>query len=120
MNILIDDVIIYIMNFLSDKDKINYLSSSKYLDKIKIVVHYDTLMTTNKIKELPYYDMFTNIFVENTNDKLPKSVNKFAFDCLFNEDIKGYIPLTVIDLCLGWDFNRSIKDCIPTSIKYLS
>src|SRR5579872_6404657 len=77
MELLIDDVIIYVMTFLNNEDKIQFLSMSNKLHTLKHKVYYDQKIAISKIRKLPYYDMFTNVSVNNNRYALPKSVKKY-------------------------------------------
>ena len=122
MELLIDDVIVFITTYLNDKDKISFLSTTKKLNTLKTKVYYDTLIHVNKIKDLQYYDMFINVKINDIRYGLPKSSTSVNFDMLFDYDIKDYIHKNVTHMifCKNCIFNQNIKDFIPNSVTHLT
>src|SRR5579872_2753739 len=120
LDYLIDDNIVYIMTYLSDKEKIKFLSLSKKLHHHKIKVNYNEKVFIEQIIHLSYFDMFTFVKIRDMNNKLPKSIMHLQFNWNFNQDIKGYIPNSITHLNFGENFNQAIKDCIPNSVTHLT
>ena len=117
MNILIDDVILHIITFLNNKEKILFLSQSKYLDSLKDKTYYDDDIIINEINHLWYFDRFTHVICYNINLELPKFVTHIEFN--ENDNIKDCIPNTVTHLILADSFDGDISGCIPNSITHL-
>src|SRR5579872_5207198 len=124
METLIDDIIITIMKFLNDNEKIRFLSLSNNLHNMKNKVHYDEIINIDVIHELSYYDMFTNVRVCKSHFKnrtiLPNSITHLTFESDVNKDINNYLPDTITHLTFGNDFNQDIKGCIPNSVTHLT
>src|SRR5579872_881400 len=126
MDILIDDIILSIMQLLSDRDKIKFMSSSKRLFLLNNRVYFDDLIRLKIIYGSYCYDRFTNILIYNSDydllelpyrslnleRKLPKSIKKIHFNCVNSHHIKNYFPDTVTHLSFsfGSAFNGNIKD----------
>src|SRR5579872_6166270 len=123
MNVLIDDIIAYIMTFLTDIEKIKFLSLEKRLHMLKNKVQYNSLVHNDVICNLVYYDMFTNVRINRLNSKcnrFPKYITHLTFGDTFNNDITGLISNSIIaritHLTFGAAFDQDIKGCIPTSV----
>src|SRR5579872_5592762 len=116
LDILINDIIIYIVPFLKTYDKLMFLSSSKDLHHLKDKVTYDYMVNIRRIQRLWYYGKFTNIYTNDIgNFKFPISINRLTFSNNFNKDIKGMIPDTITHLTFGDNFDQNIEECIPNS-----
>src|SRR5579872_236302 len=120
MDRLIDDIFLYIVAYLDDKDKILFLSSSQHLHKLKNKVYYRKKVDIGFIYHLWYFDNFTNAKVYNLKYNLPKRITYLTFNKYFNKSIMRYIPFTVTHLTFGNKFNQNIKGCIPNSVTYLT
>lgn len=59
VDILIDDVIVYIMIFLNDLDKIKFPSLCERLHMFKHKVYYNELTPIYNIQKLSYYNRFS-------------------------------------------------------------
>src|SRR5579872_5595144 len=119
MNTMIDDIIVYIMNFLCDKDKINFLSLSKDLHKIKNKVHYEKMIDSKKICGLFYYDMFTNVRITEPKYKIPKSTTHLIFGDLFDSNNTSFSEEN--ELLAGLSPANSYNEYyIPNSVTHLS
>src|SRR5579872_245517 len=118
IEILIDDIILYITTFLDDINKIYFLSSNKILHTFKNKIYYDEMKHITKIYNLSYYDMFKNIQVDGLDHKLPKYVTHLSFEkySTFDEDIRNKIPNTITHLTFGPCFDQNIKGCISNSV----
>jgi len=119
LDILISDCIVHITKFLTDKDKIRLLSTSKDLDALKNMVTYDELIEIQEVYWLRYYNQFTNIVAHDLMHRFPKSITHLEFGFSFNMDIKDRIPNTVTHLEFGFSFNMDIKDRIPNTVTHL-
>src|SRR5579872_1085204 len=83
---LIDDVIIHITSFLDIPNKLNFLSTSKYLHLLKDKSYYDKCIQIHKIQDLWYFDRFTSVSIDSLKYKLPKSITHLEFLNDFNKN----------------------------------
>ncbi len=140
MNILIEDIIIEILSYVDDNNKIDFLSINSEFHLLKLRIKFTNNIDSFKINHLFYYDNFTNIFFHDkfngdiSTIRFPSSMNSLtfgnnfdhridncillsvthlSFGCCFNQKIDGYIPGRVTHLILGDNFNQKIADCIP-------
>ena len=124
MLILIEDLIKYICLFLSESDKINYLSISRNMHLLKNTIQYFDKISINKIIKLSYYKQFTNIiWVDNIiipNNSLPLNLAHLTFGRNFNQDIKGALPLNLTHLTFHGCFNQDIKGALPLNLTNLT
>ena len=60
-----DDFIHLINTLISDLDKCNLIICSSNINRLKYKFLFTTQVTLIKIKELSYYDSFTNIVINN-------------------------------------------------------
>src|SRR5579872_6900445 len=125
MNLLIDDMIVHIMTYLNNKSKIQFLSISKNLQQLKNKVQYNEKISLNKIRRLPYYNMFLNVIIQDDNIlnnnlcfKLPNAITHLTLD-ISGTCNKDYIPVTITHLTFGDHFYQDINDCIPNSVTHL-
>jgi hypothetical protein len=133
---LYDDLIIKIMNELSDKHKIYMLMSSKQFNHLKFKIIYTELISISKIKSLSYFDNFESVsldmytmrcpkyvkfihFLVNSID-IPDEVTHLTFNHIFNKPIENCIPHSVTHLTFGWKFDQEIDNCIPSSVTHLT
>src|SRR5579872_7033787 len=116
MDTLIDDIIVYITNFLNDKDKLYFLSSCEYFHLFKTKIFFNDCVYIDKIMLLSYFDRFTSVVVNDTQYKLPTSCTILVFNDDFNGDIEGYIPNGITCVVFGNSFNQNIRGCIPNSV----
>lgn len=65
VNMLIDDIIVYLMTFLNDIGKIYFLSITKVLHSLKNKIQFNEIVHYNNIYDLSYFDMFTNIIISS-------------------------------------------------------
>ena len=141
-----NDIYCYLCTFLTDRDKINFLSSSTTLHGFKSKIFLNDRIFINKITQLWYFDRFTNIitnqlgyipnishvtfgnyFNQNIKDCIPASVTHLTFGYYFNQDIKDVSSSIPMQLCVtythltfGIYFNQNIKGCIPASVTHLT
>jgi hypothetical protein len=144
MAFLNEDVILLILEYSESKDKLNFISTCQYFNTFKFKVQFNDPITNSNIKDLLYYDRFTNIILDCFK-KLPASITHLTFEDNFNQEIKDYIlqsdlhnlthltfghhfnkeikdriPLSVTHLTFGFCFNQEIKDCITDSVTHLT
>src|SRR5579872_4509050 len=128
LDMLIDDIIIYIMTFLNDKKKIRFLSTTTRLHLFKNKVCYNEITDMYRIYDLPYYDRFNNVSLAGyeifCGYKLPKSIKYLTFHTSYgiDEDIKDFIPEPNPDMLseMGWDINKDVKNYIPDTVTHLT
>ena len=113
------DIVVIICGWLSDKDKISYLSIDNTFHMLKHIIHYEDMIIVTKIKKLPYYDQFTNIISDDVIT-FPKHITHLTFSHNFDQDIKGVIPSSVTHLTFGYSFDQDIKGVIPSSVTHLT
>lgn len=143
---LLDDIIIYVCKFLSDADKIKFLSTSTHMHSLKNRTEYHSC-DVKKIYQLWYFNQFTQVTINdcatgNINDYIPKnakrliiktnydgminfpqSVTHLTCNGYFNQPIK--IPATITHLKLSGYFNQplicpvTLEPIIPSSVIYL-
>ena len=135
------DIILYIIEFLNDKDKIIFTSIEKEMNLLKYHVKFYNKYQYDKIKHLSFIKNFkeiqylsgdTNIpnnithltfgfhFDQVIKDRIPNSVTHLTFGCCFNQEINNCIPNSVTHLTFGNCFNQEIKNCIPNSTTHLT
>lgn len=107
---------------LSDNDKLNLFTVSKYLFKNRTKFKFYEFYSCNKKDSNKwYYDCLINIKIKEVF-KFPKNLTHLSFDYSFNEpidDLIKYSPDTLTHLIFGHDFNQKIDNLIPNSIVYL-
>ena len=125
---------------LSDQDKINIISVSKFLNKNKTKFKfYNKYICKYEDSNEWYFESLTNIIVDKIFE-FPKSITKLTFDYFFNDYVRnipntvthlkfgdhfnqilneGDIPYSVTHLKFGLYFNQKINDAIPKNVKYL-
>lgn len=65
MNTLHFDAILHICRYLSDADNIKFSTASRFFNRIKFGVTFDTEMYILEIITLPYFNRFSNVVVNN-------------------------------------------------------
>lgn len=131
-----NDIYSYIGNYLEDIDKANLTAVSVATNSLKYVFVFRTLVPTERILHLSYYDSFENVELSEKDTKIPrraKSVHYSAkdlpipshithltFSDQFDESIDNKLPSSVTHLVFGIHFNKLIKCCLPKSITHLS
>lgn len=110
---------IKIMNkLLFDQDKINIISTNKFLNSIRTKFTYDKGIHLCEFRDVWYYDCLTIISTCNVF-KFPKSLKSLIFTNHFNKNVKGFIPDSVTYLKFGFNFRKNLEGCLPDSIIYL-
>ncbi|AGD92011.1 putative F-box and FNIP repeat-containing protein [Megavirus lba] len=119
-DILNDDVIMCILEYLNDFDKMNFLSINiklyNFINNIWFYGVYDYKL----IKELPYLERFKYVEYESNSKIIPNYVTHLTFGYYFNKNIKDCIPNSVTHLTFGKNFNKNIRECIPNSVTHLT
>lgn len=121
IKMITDDSVLNVCKFLNDKHKIRFLSTTTTLNKLKMKVTFRTRLTTKQIDHLPYFDQFTEIFLENAATRIPSNVKIVKISSDFDgpiETLQSYKYITHI--YFGTDFHQEIKDKLPPNVKYLS
>ncbi|AVG45964.1 F-box and FNIP repeat-containing [Acanthamoeba polyphaga mimivirus] len=119
-NILNDDVIMCILEYLNDIDKMNFLSVDLRLHSFVNHIWFNGIYDYKLIRELPYLDRFKHIKYETNIINIPKCITHLIFGLFFNQSIKGCIPNSVTHLTFGDNFNQNIENCIPNSVTHLT
>jgi len=115
------DVIINISNKLSNREKIMWSATSKYMDMIKYKFIYHDKVHVDKIADSSYFDNFECVGINSATIKCPKRVNSIfaeihsTLDLLFSRILKEIITQPVIHLTLrsNLDVHLSIEDYFP-------
>ena len=98
-----NDIYCHLCTFLTDIDKLNFLSSSTILHGLKSKVFFNDRVLVDKIIHLWYLDRFTNIMAYKLG-KYPRCLTHLTLGDDFNQDIKGCIPASVTHLTFGYRF----------------
>jgi len=114
-----DDSLFCVCDHLTDKDKLSLLSTTNRANKLKNYVFFELKIKITKIKNLFYFDRFTNLISEG-EEKLPYHTKSIYF--LSNDDENGNydIPDGCIKLRLGMNFELRHDYYIPPSVKRLT
>ena len=99
-----NDIYCHLCTFLTNIDKLNFLSSSTILHGLKSKVFFNDRIPVDKITHLWYLDRFTNIMAYKLG-KYPRCLTHLTFGDNFNQDIKDCIPASITHLTFGWYFN---------------
>lgn len=124
---LYDDVIINIMEFLSDKDKINLLFLNKRILELMDKIHYNDFYQYDKIKHLSFYHRFKKISYIAINDNIPDEVTHLTLTGIFidtdhtGSKLQSMKKLQCITMMKMSQFNKyrsflspDIHVCFPT------
>ncbi|AGD93010.1 putative F-box and FNIP repeat-containing protein [Megavirus lba] len=117
-DILNHDVILYIFDYLSDKEKLNLCLVNKNLRQYINNIYFGGTYDYNKIKCLYYYSRFKNITYKTNTRNIPKEITHLTFKKNFNQNIQDSIPNSVKYLTFGKYYNQPIID-ISNSVIYL-
>lgn len=128
MNNICKDIIVLICGYLTDKNKINLLTSNKKFILFKEhIVLTSTITLDGKIMRLSYFDSISCLKINNAEDFIkindkgwPKNIRILIFGDKFNYDIKNKIPLTVERLTFGRNFDQDVYKYLPPSVQHLS
>ena len=96
-----NDIYCHLCTFLTNTDKLYFLSSSTILHGLKSKVFFNDIVLIDKITHLWYLDRFTNI-MDYKLGKYPRCLTHLTFGNYFTKDIKGCIPASVTHLTFGW------------------
>ncbi|AUV58181.1 F-box and FNIP repeat-containing protein, partial [Bandra megavirus] len=118
-DILNDDVIMCILEYLNDVNKIRFLSVNTRLHGFINYIRFNGIYNYKLIKGLPYLDKFRHIKYETSSINIPKCITHLTFKDNFNQNIKDCIPNSITHLTFGDEFDQDIKDCIPNSVTHL-
>jgi hypothetical protein len=124
------DTLLYICDFLEIKEKINFLSTSKYNYSLINKIYFDNEMYISQIINISYYNQFRNIIIYYyisllKQVGLPKSVTHLYIECDFYEILEeGLLPNSITHLTFGNKFNQEIIQgnisLIPNSVTHLT
>lgn len=133
LSVLESHVILRMTEFLSDHEKIKFMSTCKSLYEFRCHVTYNNFYMYNTINHLDFVNKFKrlvhlNIFNENPKnygpviiiksikDVIPSNTTCIIFDDDFDEDITGFIPEGIKHVIFGFSFNQSINDMLPCGL----
>jgi hypothetical protein len=118
MENLLEDVILTLCLFLTDKEKIYFLSASRKFDEFKIKTEFCNRIKNDCIYDLPYFDRFTNVIICRDYKKLPLIITRLTFDeGIYYNRYQQHIPNSVTHLIVGvdipplYDAYKGIKEC---------
>ncbi len=124
------DIIIKILTYLNDKEKIYFLSTCKYLNQFKIDIPFTRLVNLSKIINLQYYSNFTSIIAHGDDLKLLKRYNRslpLITNKLIIKNFMGYVKTYTKNLSklkyLTIENNCKVtikKTTIPQSVTHLT
>ncbi|AUV58578.1 F-box and FNIP repeat-containing protein, partial [Bandra megavirus] len=134
-DILNTDVILCILEYLKDDEKMNFMMTCREYYQLKNYINYTSLYEYNNVKNLPMNNRFKRLIyrgqisnknediieyiVEDLDEIIPTSVTHLTFGDDFNQDITDCIPDNITHLTFGYNFNKNIKGCVPNSVIYL-
>ena len=95
------DITAHICYYLSDKEILSLSATTHNFKSIKFRVTFYTQMRIKDIINLPYFDRFCNIIVENLTKPVPKYISHLTFGTCFDQTIKDYIPDSVTHVTFG-------------------
>nr|QZX42895.2 F-box and FNIP repeat domain containing protein [Mimivirus sp.] len=133
LDILNTDVIMYVMDYLGDYDKMNLMKTCREYYNLRDCIKYTNWYKYECIKNLHFIDKFKRLIhkgyypnnnilsnksikeytVKNTLDIIPNDIIHLKFEYDFNQSIKNYIPNNITHLTFGYKFNKSIKIVSP-------
>ena len=113
------DTILYIIEFLNDRDKIIFTSIEKEMNLLKYHIKFHNKYEYDKIKHLLFIKNFKEIHYLSNDTNIPNYITHLTFGNYFNKEIKNCIPDNITHLIFGWKFNQEIKDCIPNNVTHL-
>ncbi|QGR54356.1 f-box repeat-containing protein [Moumouvirus maliensis] len=102
LSILNDDIIMYIMNYLSDRDKIIFGSINRYMRFFLDKLYYTELRDYEVIKKLHYLERFKRIIYKFKNKPIPNIVTDLIIKCsnVKNLIIPPHIIQIIVCECL--------------------
>lgn len=104
---LCSDVLLLVMQYLSDYDKNHSLVTCKYLNKIKDKIIYDTVVNIDYFKKYP--NKFINVFINNKD----------------NDQIDNMVDYNIKSLRIGFSYSHSYilhvkKELLPSKLLSLN
>jgi hypothetical protein len=114
------DIILLIFEYLTNKEKIYYLSSSLALDKSKNKIKYNDKVLAVRMNHLSYANNFTYSFHETYVADIPKIVTHLFFNGMYCQLKQNAIPTTVTHLTFGGILSQSIDNYVPPSVTHLA
>ncbi|AKI80021.1 putative F-box and FNIP repeat-containing protein [Acanthamoeba polyphaga mimivirus] len=133
LNVLESHVILHIIEFLSDHEKIKFMSTCKSLYEFRCHITYNNFYVydtinhlgfVNKFKKLIHLSIFDEspknygptIIVKSIKDIIPPNTTCIIFDDDFDEDITDFIPEGIKYVVFGFSFNQSIRNILPCGL----
>ena len=65
-----NDIVNYLCTFLTDRDKLSFLSVSSHYDSFKSKIFFNGQYPMKKINHLKYFDQFTNIIIGRLSTRI--------------------------------------------------
>lgn len=137
MENFIDDIICYICENLKDYEKMYFFSTCKDIHKNRLNILFTDIIHIKRIRQLPYFNKFTNviasnkvaypynivkltIFVNNPIKSIPKTITNLTLCGNFDKYLTELLPNSITHLTFGHRFNRPIAGMIPLSVTHLT
>ncbi len=108
---LCTDVIVHMMDYLSDIDKINFLKTCSSFYNRRFCVKFNDFHSFNKVRDLDYSENFKRIVFTKTKN----NVKSFTLNNSYDR-----IPIDAKHLVIGKLFKLSLKNIIPRGITHLT
>ncbi|AEJ34654.1 hypothetical protein [Acanthamoeba castellanii mimivirus] len=108
---LCTDVIVYMMDYLSDIDKINFLKTCSSFYNHRFCVKFNDFHSFDKIRDLDYSENFKRIVFTKTKN----NVKSFTLNNSYDR-----IPIDAKHLIIGKLFKLSLENIIPRGITHLT
>uniref|UniRef100_A0A6C0C7L0 F-box domain-containing protein n=1 Tax=viral metagenome TaxID=1070528 RepID=A0A6C0C7L0_9ZZZZ len=125
MEDLLEDAILLLCHYLTDQEKIYFLSTSSKFDKLKMKTSFNTMIENNKILDLVYFDRFTNVTICRDYKRLPALVTHLTlYQGIYYNEYEKYIPNSVTHIIIATDmpglecvYNEVMKSDLPWNRK---
>lgn len=113
------ELIIYISDYLNNKDKFSIFFTCKTLKNCSKIIYLRHVHSYEKVKYHLENYRFEKVFYMTNDINIPYGVTWLQFKESFNKPLNNYIPNTVTKIKFGKDFNQSINGCLSNNIKFL-
>ena len=113
------ELIIKIVSYLQDRDKLRFLSTCKFLHECKTHVRFHTRIVADNWYWISYYNSFSHIISERTISILPSNVSEIRFGWNFNEPLNHRLKLGIKTIYFDEHFDQTINGELPDSLRKL-
>lgn len=115
-----NDIIIYMCEFLSDIDKVFFLSANNTHHLLKNKIRFNEKTHVDKINKLTYYNRFANVITKKNIKKLPLNITHLTLSGTYHKNINKLIPKTVTHLTFMRTPQYDISEFFPTNITHVN